>query len=134
MTNQEQTLLQAISNMMDQKLEEVLEQKLEEVLERKLDEILEQKLDEILDRKLAVALKPIKEDIAELKARTRNMEIAQETRCFPLIEEIHSCYMDTYERYRIGAEKMEKTFEDVSLLKKTVEQHSVILQKLTASV
>ena len=47
MSNEE--LLQAISDMMDQKLEE----KLEEKLDKKLDEKLDKKLDEKLDQKLA---------------------------------------------------------------------------------
>lgn len=69
-------LLQAISDMMDQKLEEKLEQKLEEKLDKKLDEKLDKKLDEKLDKKLDEKLdqklKPIYNRLDNMEDQYKN--------------------------------------------------------------
>lgn len=62
--------LQAIADLLDQKLEEKLEQKLEEKLDQKLDEKLDQKLDQKFKKELA----PIYERLDHIDARLDNMD------------------------------------------------------------
>ena len=66
--------LQAIADLVDEKLEEKLEAKLEEKLDQKLDEKLDQKLDEKLDRKFKEELAPIYERLNHIDARLDHMD------------------------------------------------------------
>ena len=117
MTNEE--LLSAISDMLEekleqkleekleQKLEEKLEQKLNEKLDQKLDEKLDQKLDEKLDQKLDQKLEPLKNsittmqhDIYEIKDKQQQMGLVLENDVLPRLQNIESCYISTYDRYK----------------------------------
>lgn len=67
--------LQAIADLLDQKLEEKLEEKLDKKLEEKLDKILDVKLDEKLDKKLDEKLdKKFKEELAPIYERLDRMD------------------------------------------------------------
>lgn len=66
--------LQAIADLLDQKLEEKLEQKLEEKLDQKLDQKLDEKLDQKLDQKFKKELAPIYERLDHIDARLDNMD------------------------------------------------------------
>jgi biotin-(acetyl-CoA carboxylase) ligase len=59
--------LQAISDLIDQRLEIKLEQKLEEKLEEKLEAKLEQKLEQKLNQKFNQKLKPIRKELREIR-------------------------------------------------------------------
>lgn len=66
--------LQAIADLLDQKLEEKLEEKLEQKLEEKLDQKLDEKLDQKLDQKFKKELAPIYERLDHIDARLDNMD------------------------------------------------------------
>ena len=48
----------------------------------------------------------------------------------PRLNDIESCYTDTFNRYKAYADKMDSVFEDTELLKTVVTNHSEQLQKL----
>jgi len=46
------------------------------------------------------------------------------------MNDLHSCYVDTYERYRDGADKFDQAFSDIATIKGTVSKHSAQIQEL----
>ena len=123
-------LLLAISNILDEKLEEKLEQKLEEKLEQKLEEKLDKKLEEKLDKKLEEKLDA---RLAPIERRLKRIEVdLLENNVLPRLNTIEACYVDTYNRYKSGVDKMQAAFEDISLLKKVVAEHSTRLQAMSS--
>lgn len=145
-------LLSAISDMFDEKLEKKLdkfEKKLDEKFEQKLDEF-EQKLDEKLDQKFDEKfdqkfdekfdqkLEPIKncisimqQDIHELKDTQQKMGLLLENDVLPRLQNIESCYISTYDRYKNNVNDYEIMKQDIDLLKKVVAEHSEKLQKIS---
>lgn len=77
----------------------------------------------MMDEKLTASLRPIEN-------RLIRIEVWLETEIIPRLQNIESCYTDTYRRYQDYADKMEAAFEDIELLKKVVSEHSEKLQKI----
>lgn len=75
-------------------------------------------------------LDPIRDDIQEIKTRLKNIELVQENKILPRLEEIESCYTSTYDRYKDNVETYETMKQDISIIKKVVAEHSEKLQKL----
>lgn len=128
MTNEE--LLSAISDMLDEKLD----QKLDEKLEQKLDEKLEQKLDEKLEQKLEPlknSITTMQHDIYEIKDKQQQMGLVLENDVLPRLQNIESCYISTYDRYKNSVDDYEVMKQDIDLLKKVVAEHSEKLQKIS---
>ncbi|MBQ4530736.1 MAG: hypothetical protein IJA36_09045 [Lachnospiraceae bacterium] len=128
MTNEE--LLSAISDMLDEKLD----QKLDEKLEQKLDEKLDQKLDEKLDQKLEPlknSITTMQHDIYEIKDKQQQMGLVLENDVLPRLQNIESCYISTYDRYKNSVDDYEVMKQDIDLLKKVVAEHSEKLQKIS---
>ena len=69
-------------------------------------------------------------DIQEIKTRVKNIELVQESKILPRLEEIESCYTSTYNRYKDNVETYETMKQDISIIKKVVAEHSEKLQKL----
>lgn len=111
-------LLQAIGKMMDEKLDARFAE-------------FEQKMDKKLEEKLEEKLKPIREELQNLSKRVKRLEILVENNILPRLQNIEACYVSTFERYKNDCERMEKTFEDVDILKKTVKEHSRKLQMIS---
>ncbi len=70
------------------------------------------------------------EKIQSLDARVLQLQLNQDTVIIPTLNDIASCYTDTFKRYQAYGDKMDSVYEDVNLLKKVVMDHSVKLQKL----
>lgn len=70
------------------------------------------------------------EKIQSLDARVLQLQLNQDTVIMPTLNDIASCYTDTFKRYQAYGDKMDSVYEDVNLLKKVVMDHSVKLQKL----
>lgn len=70
------------------------------------------------------------EKIQSLDARVLQLQLNQDTVIMPTLNDIASCYTDTFKRYQAYGDKMDFVYEDVNLLKKVVMDHSVKLQKL----
>ena len=71
-----------------------------------------------------------RDDIQEIKTRVKNIELVQENKILPQLEEIESCYTSTYNRYKDNVETYETMKQDISIIKKVVAEHSEKLQKL----
>ena len=152
MTEQNQELLLAISDMLDRKLDE--------------------KLDEKLDQKFETELRPIKDDICELKTDVKelrsdvtelqsNMTVVQDdvkelrsdvtelqSDMTKLQENVHGIhlylenevdykisllaenYVPAAKRFEQSASRIDAVEEDVGILKTVVAQHSKVLQQL----
>ncbi len=70
-------------------------------------------------------------EIRDIQGEIHNIRLFQENVILPRLNTIESCYMDTYERYKSYADKIESVFADTELLKKVVSEHSEKLQKIS---
>jgi DNA repair exonuclease SbcCD ATPase subunit len=70
------------------------------------------------------------EKIQSLDARVLQLQLNQDTVIMPTLNDIASCYTDTFKRYQAYGDKMDSVYENVNLLKKVVMDHSAKLQKL----
>lgn len=125
-------LLVEIEKLLDRKLEEKLDQQLEVKLEEKLDRMLDEKLDEKLDAKFKEELGPIRQDIQELKTAVHHTNMRLDVDVVPRLQTIESCYLDTYKRYKDGAEDIENLKGDMELVKGILQEHSRELQRMSA--
>ena len=113
-------------------IEKLLDRKLDEKLDKKLDEKLDKKLDEKLDAKFKEELGPIRQDIQELKTAVHHTNMRLDVDVVPRLQTIESCYLDTYERYKDGAEDIENLKGDMELVKGILQEHSRELQRMSA--
>ena len=109
MTNEE--LLVAMSDMMDQKLEEKLDLKPGQRFSEKLDQIFDEKL------------KPFDERLTKL-------ELAMENVVVPGIQQLCAAYSSEYGRYHDCGEQYARTAQDVYVLKSVVQKHSEQIEEL----
>lgn len=93
------------------------------------DEFLLQ-ISEMMDKKL----KPLNEKIDQIREENaeaaRSIKIVLENDILPRLQNIESCYTDTYKRYVIGVEQIEALQADMEILKRVVSEHSKKLQSL----
>lgn len=104
----DQELLQAIGAMMDAKIAPIND---------RLDRI-----DARLDR--------VEERLERVERRVTRLEVQHENDVMPLLRTISQCYVDTYDRYRRDADRMEAALDDIDTLKRVVADHSRRLNKL----
>ena len=128
----EKLLDRKLEEKRDQQLEVKLEEKLDRMLDEKLDEKLDKKLDEKLDAKFKEELGPIRQDIQELKTAVHHTNMRLDVDVVPRLQTIESCYLDTYERYKDGAEDIENLKGDMELVKGILQEHSRELQRMSA--
>ncbi len=77
-------------------------------------------ISEIMDKKL----KPIND-------RLTKIELTQETKILPRLQEIEACYIGTFNRYRSGVEQIEAMQADIDVMKSIIREHSEKLQKIS---
>lgn len=117
-------MLSAISEL----LEEKLDQKLEEKLDQKLEEKLEQKLDEKLDQKL----QPVYDRLDKLDSDMKYVRVVQlENNVIPRLNTIEACYVDTAKRYVERTEQMDAMRADIKVLQSVVLDHSQKLSRIS---
>ena len=121
----------SLEEKLETKLEEKLETKLEEKLESKLDEKLETKLDEKLESKFTEKLTPIYNRLDNLDDRLKKVELTQENKILPAINELTSVYLSTYKTFEEKSKQIDMLVEDVKVIKLVVEEHSKKLQKIS---
>ncbi|MCX4378746.1 hypothetical protein D7V72_14705 [bacterium D16-36] len=102
-------LLLAISDMMDKKLNHITK----DVQEVKKD------------------IKVLKTEVENIDIRVKNIELNQETKVLPRLNTIESCYTSTYDRYKDSVEDYEAIKQDVSIMKKVIQEHSIKLQNIS---
>ena len=113
-------------------IEKLLDRKLEEKLDQQLEVKLDKKLDEKLDAKFKEELRPIRQDIQELQTAVHDTNMRLDVDVVPRLQTIESCYLDTYERYKDGAEDIENLKGDMELVKDILQEHSRELQRMSA--
>lgn len=72
----------------------------------------------------------MKTEMQAMKTDLCQVKLYQENILEPRLNTIEACYTSTYDRYKRDAERMETAFSDIEILKKTVENHSIQLQRL----
>ncbi len=128
MSNNE--LLLAISSMLDKRLEPI-QRKIDEMDARtkQIETNQRNMQDDIIDIK--GQLKEMDVRINEVDVRIKQIEINQENKILPRLQNIEACYTSTYERYARGADQIENTMQDMSLIKTVVTEHSAKLEKIS---
>lgn len=96
-------LLNAISNIMDQKLEPVV---------HRLDH-LENTVEE------------------DLIPRVKKIEIDMENEMLPKLNHIEQCYLDTFTRYEEGIDQLDKMQQNIDVIKLAVTSNSEKISKIT---
>ena len=92
-------------------------------MDQKIDrEIKESELrmSQMMDRKL----EPLQKEIHMIRVDLL------ENNVIPRLNTIEQCYLSTYNRYAVNADKMESMSDDVSVLKAVVSDHSAQLRRL----
>ena len=69
--------------------------------------------------------------LEQVEYRVKRNEVLHENDVLPSLRSIVDCYVSTYERYKKYCERMEEVFQDVDVLKCTVQKHSIQLQMIS---
>lgn len=117
-------LLLAISDMMDQKLDEKIVPQIKN-LENRFDG-LENRFDGLEN-----SFDGLQTQFENLDNRVKNIELTLENDVVPRLSNIEQCYIDTFERYQEGVEKLDDMQKDIDVIKLTVTGHSEELNKIT---
>ena len=88
-------------------------------------------ISDMMDKKLKSELQPIKNRLDRIENNVTNISLKLENEIQPQLDTITSCYSDTYNRYKDYTDRMEAVFDDVELLKKVVQEHSIKLQNMS---
>lgn len=128
MTNEE--LLVAMSNMMDQRLDEKLEplkKDMSEVKERVTN--IENRVTNIEDRMTNIEnrVTDMETQITNIKDRVTNIEIDIENDIRPGIITLCDAYGKQFDRYSISIESHEKMKTDIEVMKSIVSRHFDLL-------
>ena len=145
-------LLLAISDMMDQKLKNLEEGLIPRVknLENSLNDNVIPKItnielrmeNELLPRMTNIELRMENELLPrmtnielrmenELLPRMTNIELRIENDLIPRISHMEDCYISTYERSQNGIDQLDEIQRDIEVIKTTVTGHSNELNKFT---
>ena len=140
-------LLQAMSDMLDTKLNAQLQpikedmrglkedvQVLKEDVHILKDEVQVLKEDVHILKEDVQVLKEdvqvLKDDIQFAKTDLRRVKLYQENILEPRLNTIEACYTSTFNRYKSDVERIEMAFDDIDTLKQVVARHSEQLRKL----
>ncbi len=117
--------------MVDKEMLSAISELLEEKLDQKLGEKLDQKLEEKLNQKFDEKLQPIYERLDNLEADMKYVKVVQlENNIIPRLNTIEVCYMDTSRRYMESTEQITAMKEDIKVLKSVVSEHSQRLSRI----
>lgn len=132
-------LLLAISDMMDQKLDSVHVRM--DTMENKLDakiDAVENRLDAKIDaveHRLSANINALDGKIDAVDERLsqgmRDINITLENVVIPRISHIEQCYLDTSERYTKETGRINGLVADVQVIKSVVQNHSEQLRKIS---
>lgn len=113
-------------------ISELLEEKLDQKLEEKLDQKLEEKLDQKLDQKLEEKLQPVYDRLDRLESDMKYVRVVQlENNVIPRLNTIEACYLDTAKRYVERAEQIDAMSSDIRVLQSVVLDHSQKLSRIS---
>lgn len=131
--------LLAISQMMDERLDRRLKPIESDIKTMKSDikvikneqKIMKNDLRAVKDEVKTVRdeVKTVRAEVKTLKNELQRVKLFQENIIMPRLNEIEACYTSTYDRYKEHADRMERTYDDVAVLKQVVTGHSEKLQR-----
>ena len=64
-----------------------------------------------------------------LDANVKKIQVEMETNIVPRLQIMESCYLTSYQRIQLAADKIDRMDSDVDVIKKVVTKHSEQLQK-----
>ncbi len=67
-----------------------------------------------------------------LETWQRRFALVQENEVLPQLRSIQECYVSTFRRYKDYSDRMEASFEDLTLVKEVVTEHSGKLSQILA--
>ena len=108
-------LLLAISDMMDQKLDEKIIPRINN-------------MENSLNNNVIPKIANLEENLIP---RVINIELRIENELIPRISHMEDCYISTYERYQNGIDQLDEMQRDIEVIKTTVTGHSNELNKFT---
>ena len=134
-------LLLAISEMMDKKLDarlKPMEDSLQTVKEdlQSVKEEVQTVKEEVQTMKedlqsVKEEVQTVKEDLQSVKDEMHQMKLYQENVIMPRLQNIESCYTDTFRRYQSGVGQIETMQIDIDAMKSVIREHSDKLQKIS---
>ena len=113
-------LLIAISDMIDQKLDTKIIPKIKGLEENLIPRIAN------LEENLIPRVANLEENLIP---RVINIELRIENDLIPRISHMEDCYISTYERYQKGIDQLDEMQRDIDVIKATVTGHSNELNK-----
>lgn len=118
-------LLLAISDMLDKKINP-LERRMDN-MEKELKSEMRLVKDEmhVLKDKVHV----LKDEMHVLKDEVHVINLKLENIIEPRLNNIESCYLDTYKRYQLGVDKMEKLELDNQIIRSRIQTHDEVLRR-----
>ena len=123
MKNEKHDILLIMSDMLDKKIKPI-KYELDHLKNETHDISLT--MSELVDKRI----KPIEHTLGNLENETHDIRMLLENDAMPRLKNIESCYMDTYERYAVGAEEMEAMKVDAEIMKKLLQEHQTKLKAL----
>ena len=134
-------LLLAISNIMDKKLDARLKplentlQSLKEDVQQLKDDVQQTKSDvqqlKAEVHQLKAEVHQLKAEVHQFEAEMHQLKLYQENVILPRLQNIESCYMDTYKRYQDGVGQIDAMQTDIDVMKSVLLEHSDRLQKIS---
>ena len=103
-------------------------------LEARLDsriDGLEARLDSRMDG-LEARMGGLEARMSGLETWQRRFALVQENEVLPQLRSIQECYASTYWRYKDYSDRMEASFEDLTLVKEVVTEHSEKFNRILA--
>lgn len=86
-------------------------------------------ISDMMDKKLDARLNPMENNLRFLKDEVRQIKLFQEGAIMLRLQNIESCYTDTYKRYQSGIEQIEAMQADIGIMKSVIRAHSDSLQE-----
>ncbi|MCD8084389.1 MAG: hypothetical protein LUE86_13000 [Clostridiales bacterium] len=85
---------------------------------------------ELLRNEFRTELALIRADIESINLRIESINLRLENDILPRLQNIEDCYLSTYRRYQASVNQIEAIQADTDILKKVVANHSLILQNM----
>lgn len=86
-------------------------------------------MSDMMEKKLDAKLHPLENHLRSVKDGVRQLKLFQEGVIMPRLQNIESCYVDTYKRYQAGSEQIKAMQVDIDVMKSVIQEHSGALQK-----
>ena len=83
----------------------------------------------MMEKKLDAKLNPLENSLQSVKDEVCQLKLFQEGVILPRLQNIESCYLDTYKRYQSGAEQIEAMQMDINIMKSVIQEYSGALKK-----